>query len=245
MQVLQAWKTLRWPRLTLLTGPAAGLVKMKVHVYSDSILRVGVSNPGPSNIGQQNWRMYGTNTDVSKHLFLQPEKCNSFGTYYQVFPFLTARYIFSGIWTGNIQNLSKIGSYSCHCSTTLIGHTCLHNAKEVAAFATQFKPGQWCFLKDTGIPSHYRWLTYFSVTLHLKYFQHGPLSIGQLRTRRNTLPLPRYIREQEDSHQYHVGKHFTMFPQSNLPVIWYRKIGAYTERIGRRSKSISTRSNWP
>ena len=25
--------------------------------------------------------------------------------------------------------------------------TCLHNAKDVAAFATQFEPGQWCFLE--------------------------------------------------------------------------------------------------
>ena len=24
--------------------------------------------------------------------------------------------------------------------------TCWHNAKEVTAFATQFKPGHWCFL---------------------------------------------------------------------------------------------------
>ena len=28
--------------------------------------------------------------------------------------------------------------------------TCLHNATEVAAFATHFKPGYWCFLGPTS-----------------------------------------------------------------------------------------------
>ena len=32
--------------------------------------------------------------------------------------------------------------------------TCLHNAEEVAAFATQFKPGHWCFL---GPASEHTW----------------------------------------------------------------------------------------
>ena len=28
--------------------------------------------------------------------------------------------------------------------------TCLHNAKKVAAFATKFKPGHWCFLSSAS-----------------------------------------------------------------------------------------------
>ena len=41
----------RWSRITLLRSPAAKLIRMKVHVLSDSTLCVGVSNPDPSN----NW----------------------------------------------------------------------------------------------------------------------------------------------------------------------------------------------
>ena len=49
MQVLQDWNTFRWSRITLLSGPAAKLFRMKDHVFSDSTLCVGVSNPDPSN----------------------------------------------------------------------------------------------------------------------------------------------------------------------------------------------------
>ena len=49
MQVSQDWKTFRWSRTTLLSNPAAKLIRMKVHVFSDSTLCVGISNPGPSN----------------------------------------------------------------------------------------------------------------------------------------------------------------------------------------------------
>ena len=55
-----------WSRITLLSGPAATLVRMKVHVFSDSTVCVGVSNPNPSEIWAINWRTCGTNTDLSK-----------------------------------------------------------------------------------------------------------------------------------------------------------------------------------
>ena len=51
MQVSQDWKTFRWSRITLLSDTAGKLIRMKVHVFSDSTLCVGVSNPAPSN----NW----------------------------------------------------------------------------------------------------------------------------------------------------------------------------------------------
>ena len=70
------------------------------------------------------------------------------------------------------------------CST----ETCLRSAKEVAAFATQFKPGHWCSvepasekyvlepqiptnIKDVKMLSHCRWLAFSSVPLHTHYFQ--------------------------------------------------------------------------
>ena len=48
--VLQDWSALRWSRITLLSDPAAKMIRMTVHVFSDSTLCVGVSNPDPTNI---------------------------------------------------------------------------------------------------------------------------------------------------------------------------------------------------
>ena len=48
MQILQDWSTFRWLRITLLSDPAAKLIRVKVHVFSDSTLCVGVSNPDAS-----------------------------------------------------------------------------------------------------------------------------------------------------------------------------------------------------
>ena len=51
VQILQDWNTFLWARITLLSDPAAKLITMQVHMFSDSTLFVGVSNPDPSN----NW----------------------------------------------------------------------------------------------------------------------------------------------------------------------------------------------
>ena len=49
MQKVHGWKTFHWSRNTMLSDPAAKLIRMEVHVYSDATMRVGVSNPDPSN----------------------------------------------------------------------------------------------------------------------------------------------------------------------------------------------------
>ena len=51
MQVVQDWTIFRWSRITLVSDPAGKLIRMTVHVFSDSALCVGVSNPDPSS----NW----------------------------------------------------------------------------------------------------------------------------------------------------------------------------------------------
>ena len=51
MQLLQDRNTFRWLSITLSSDPAAKLIRIKIHVFSDSTLCVGVSNPDPSN----NW----------------------------------------------------------------------------------------------------------------------------------------------------------------------------------------------
>ena len=77
---------------------------------------------------------------------------NSFGTYYQVLLLLKSRSILRNIL--NEQNpesfdhriifmflLNDIG-WRKKVNT----ETCLHSAKDVAAYAAQFKPRQWCFV---------------------------------------------------------------------------------------------------
>ena len=66
VQVSQDWRTFRWSRITLLGDPAAKLIQMTVHVFSDSTMCVGVSNPDPSEkLGNAVGRTCGTNTDLS------------------------------------------------------------------------------------------------------------------------------------------------------------------------------------
>ena len=70
----------------------------------------------------------------------KPEKCNSFGAYYQVLPLLTSRSIFTNeriIFMSMFNDIewTKKGNTET---------TCLQNAKGVAAFTTQSKQGHWC-----------------------------------------------------------------------------------------------------
>ena len=110
------------PRITLLSNPAAKLMRMWqftssqiLHCVLDSQIQIHPI------IVQRNLRMYWTNMDLSKNWIWQPEKCYSFGTYYQGASTFTSRGIFMNTWKGNFQNLSVTGSYSCQCSTALTG----------------------------------------------------------------------------------------------------------------------------
>ena len=187
MKIQQDWNTFRWSRITLLSDPAAKVLRMNVHVFSDSTLCVGVSNPDRPTTGQQNWMKYGTNTILSKNTIWQTEKCNSFGTYCQALPLMTLRIIFRDIWTGKIQNflmrerIKFISMFSDMERTKRSStETCLRNAKEVAAFAATFKPGHSerdvggtqipTNLRENEIMSHCRWLTFSSVTLDTQCF---------------------------------------------------------------------------
>ena len=84
MQILRDWNTFRWSRITLLSGdPAAKVIRVKVHMFSDSTLCVGVSNLDPSN----KWATQLE--DVwNEHEFVEE---NQLGTYYQVLPSLMSR----------------------------------------------------------------------------------------------------------------------------------------------------------
>ena len=228
MQVLQDWNTFRWSRITLLSGPAAKLFRMKDHVFSDSTLCVGVSDPDPSNywatccwmfrltvhrrshhsnrIGQQNCKMYGTNMDLTNNWIWQPEKCGSFGTYYLVLSLLTSRGMFRKIWTGELQNLLMRGSSSCLCSTTLHGKAI---QKLVCTMPSQnwqhLRPNSSQEIRSGVLPGtrvrKYVVARFSSVILSHPIFSSDRAIIAwTVEERREQLPFPRYIRKQQDSH---------------------------------------------
>ena len=92
MQVLQDWKTFRWSRITLLDDPAAKLIRMKFHVFSDcTFVRLRSRIQIHPMIGKQRRRTHGTNMDLSEHSIWLPEKCKSSGTYYVVPLLLTSK----------------------------------------------------------------------------------------------------------------------------------------------------------
>ena len=153
-------------------------------MFSDSALCVGVSK------SQIHPVIGKTRLEDVCH-----ETCSSFGTYYQVLPLCTARFIFRGaVGTGKLRNPLMRGSSSCLCSTTLDGvkkgktETCLHKATEVAAFATHFKPGT-LVLPGARVRKYVverkfqrtsrkmrccprgKWLTFSSVTLPTRHFK--------------------------------------------------------------------------
>ena len=134
MQVLQEWNSFRWSRSTLLSDPEAKMIKMKVHMFPDSVLCVGASNPDPSN-GQQFWRTCGTNTDVSNSYFGSPRRANHFARIPWCFH--------SDHIHVDVQRHSNGGTRE----------SCLCNVKQVAAFATHFKPGHWRKLVQEGLHS--------------------------------------------------------------------------------------------
>ena len=100
------------------------------------------------------------------------------------------------------------------CTKSGKTETCVHSAKGVAAFATQFKPGHWCLL-DPGSENtwwcgnsneprrkmrHCRiadgWQTDVS-HFTSRYFQRQSHIAWTVKEMRKKLPLPRHIRKQE------------------------------------------------
>ena len=140
------------------------------------------------------------------------------------------------VWMETVLSTPLGREYCRHCEWTKKGtaETCLHNAEEVSEFATQLKPGHWCFL---GPASESTWWNgtsnepqekYDMVVLRVVDMFDCPtfppdipsdraITPWIVEERRETYPVPSYIRQQEDSHQNLVGKQFPLFSQSCLP----------------------------
>ena len=105
-------------------------------------------------IGQpQNWRMYGTNMDLSRQMnWASLEVRFIWQVLPKVFlPLKIKRHIqecFIGQTSESLDEKIKFMSMFNDIERTKKGdtETCLHNAKEVAAIATPFMPGPCCFL---------------------------------------------------------------------------------------------------
>ena len=206
--------TFRCSRITLLNDPAAKLTRMKVRVFSDSTLSVGVSNPDPSNSWttklEDVWNEHGcvetlnlatrevqfiwhilpgaSTLDIEKHIqrYLNGQNPESFD--------------------------ERILSYSCLCSSTLNGQR-----KAIQKLVCTM-PKRWQHLRpnssqDTSVswsprqkmrggtqnPTNFKENENILKchTSHPIFPATEPLSLGQLRRGNNKLPLPGYIRKQD------------------------------------------------
>ena len=99
-------------------------------------------------------QMERSRTDVQQNWLRQPEKCTSFGTYYQVLSLLTSRSTFREAdvlerstsiilwrWDHIHVDVQQHWMDQARQDKNLFAQC----QKEVAACATQFKPGHWCF----------------------------------------------------------------------------------------------------
>ena len=216
-------------------------------LFSDSTSCVGISNPDPSNNWattlDEAWNEHGfakkkrtwheviwhvlpgaPTLNIKKHIqrYLNGQDPESFED----------RIIFMSMFNDNER--TQKGN----------AETCLQNTKEVAAFATRFKPGHQCFLEAASentwwngkIQRTSRKMRYYriafgcriqvSFTLHMQYFQQQWW--GKEDHFQSTYDNKKIFIKT------HIGKQFTLYLQSNLPVVGYPKFGTHTEKVGRR-----------
>ena len=142
MQVLQDWTTVRWSTITLLSDPAAKLIRMKVHVFSDSTLCVGVSNPDPPSKRETQLEDVCYEQRFVKKLNLAARKVQFI---WHVLPGASTLHIKKHIqrcvngqtpksFDEEITFMSMFNDIDLRKKGNT--ETCLHNAKEVAALAT-------------------------------------------------------------------------------------------------------------
>ena len=214
---------------------------MKVHA-SQVLHCFGVSNPDPSNTWatklEDVWNEHG----FVEHFHMASREVQIFGHVLPGASTLSVKKHFQRYLYGNNPESSEARiRFMSLSSTTSSGHRKVIQkpgctAKEVEASATQFKPGYWCFLVpasekylvECNLPANlFGKLDIVALQMVLIFKCHishpiflatEPLTLGQIEDTRKTLPHPRYIRDKEIAHQYHIGKQLTVYSQLNLPV---------------------------
>ena len=129
-------------RITLLSDPANS---MKVLVFSDSTL-CGVSHPDR----ERTW--------ICREIeFGSPRSAIHFCMHYKaLFTTQIEKHIQGHLNGQNPESVKERITFVSMCNDiewTKKGNTetCLHNAQDVAAFATLFKPRHWCFLELASV----------------------------------------------------------------------------------------------
>ena len=185
MQIQQDWNTFRWSRVTLLSDPAAKVLRMNVRVFSIHIVCWSLESRPSNNWATELDEVWNEHDFVEKYHLADREvqliwhvlpgaSTHDIKNYFQRYldgqnpEFFDERIIFISMFN-DIE-------WTLRSST----ETCLPNAKEVEAFAATFKPGHSerdvggtqipTNLRENEIMSHCRWLTYSSVTLHSQCF---------------------------------------------------------------------------
>ena len=227
----QDCETLRWSTITLLSDPAAKIIRMKVHVFTDSTSCVGVTNPDPSNNwatafdGLWNvhgfdeqlnltareipffWHMYlGAHTgDMKRNVqkYLNGQAPESFD----------ARIIFMSMFNKerHYRNLfaqrQRIGSICCTNQTrTLVPPGAA--SEKMWWNGTLHRPTVW----------HRGWLTYSIVTLsHPVFPATAPMSRRELKKGGRHHHFQGTLENKQE--EYHIGRQSTVYSQLCLPVV--------------------------
>ena len=138
--------------MTLLRDPAAKLIGMKVRVFSDSTVRVGVPNPDISNNWatslDEAWNEQGFDEELNMAAREVQFIWHGYPGAHTIDIEKHIRTYLNGRNPESPEDRIIISPMFSDIDWTKKGCTeiCLHNAKEVAAFAAKFTPGHWCFL---------------------------------------------------------------------------------------------------
>ena len=202
------------------------MIRMKVHVLSDSTLCVGVSNSGPSN----NW-VTKLEDVCNEHGFVeisiwQPEKCNSFGTGAGTIDFKKRIQIYlHGLdpqsFEERIVLLSMFNDVDETPKKEMQSDVCTTPKKwQSFRWSSRRDTGNFWYqhpetlggteiptsLKERWRPLHWRWWSYLAFMLHTQYVlrqYHHRLDNSKNDEK---LPFSMHIWQQGDSHQDHIGR---------------------------------------
>ena len=273
VQILQDQNTFRLSRITLLRGPPAKLIRMKVLVFSDSTLVVAVSHPDPSincatkfedvwnehGFGEVRfiWHVpHGASTNqIKKHFqeYLNGQKARilRWDDHLSMFNariFWRLDHIHVNVQRHWRQRKACRNLFA-QCQT--IGSICDQIQARTLVFLGARVRTYVVELKFKRIFRKMKNVVLRMVDI-LKYHTSHPIfpstepsSLGQLRKGGTKYHFPRYIRQQEDSHECHIGKQFVAYCQSKLPVVWDWTSGTYTKNSGsRRANRSPPQSSW-
>ena len=227
MPILQDWNTFRWSRVALLSAPAAKLIRMKVHVFSDSTLCVGVWNPDPSNnwIGQKNEEL-GERTWICR-------KMNFGSARSAIHSARTTRCCYPSNQDAYSETLeranSRIFRWEDHVHVHVLNDIEWTN---IGASLGLRQKNMWWNGRYSERQGKYDiaalQMTCASGILPTRYFQRQPIFLGG---KEEAITISKGT--------FDNNKQFALYVQTNMSVVWHWKSGTYTKNSGRRRANRS------